>query len=590
MACRESGATASNTLKRTYLYGAIFAAPLVLALTAAPAAEGQSVRTASLPPPDSMIDTSGLPTVLAADDALHYQRIFAMQHAGSWPDADHEASLLKDRLLMGEILAQRYLHHGYVASYSELAEWLRLYADEPNARAIYALATKRHPAGAPVPMRPTGTEAPLRFATPETIEFGATSDISVRGGTGSLQQLSDPFGAKATARSPLAALPFQPGNIDADGQPLALEVIQGSERGGADWDAGLAAWRGERYGEASQHFERAARIAGASSGQVAAAGYWAARSELRNHHPEQVDNWLGIAAGHPHTFYGLLARRTLGIDPAFNFDTGPLSEESSQLLRGTVPGRRALALIQVGSAAAAEAILRQMVAGHSDSATLRAVEGLADRAGMPALSFHLASLSARSDPAARDRAMFPVPHWAPVGGFKVDRALLFALMRQESQFRPEVRSASGALGPMQIMPATARSMARRLELSNEQRQELAEPAVNLALAQEYIAQLQADERIGRNLLLLAAAYNSGPGPIHQWLGGEAMHRDPLLFLESIPNRETRGFAERVLANYWIYRLRLGQPTSDLDALAAGEWPTYTALDSSGGRGPSYAKN
>jgi len=102
--------------------------------------------------------------------------------------------------------------------------------------------------------------------------------------------------------------------------------------------------------------------------------------------------------------------------------------------------------------------------------------------------------------------------------------------------------------------------------------------------------LQADERIGHNLLLLAAAYNSGPGPIHQWLSGDALHRDPLLFLESIPNRETRGFVERVLANYWIYRLRLGQPTSDLDALAAGEWPTYTALDSSGGRGPSYAKN
>ena len=66
--------------------------------------------------------------------------------------------------------------------------------------------------------------------------------------------------------------------------------------------------------------------------------------------------------------------------------------------------------------------------------------------------------------------------------------------------------------------------------------------------------------------------------VQRWVGSRELMRDPLLFIESIPTQQTRIFTERVLANYWIYRQRLSQPSPDLDALAAGRWPTYTALD------------
>jgi soluble lytic murein transglycosylase-like protein len=127
-------------------------------------------------------------------------------------------------------------------------------------------------------------------------------------------------------------------------------------------------------------------------------------------------------------------------------------------------------------------------------------------------------------------------------------------------------------------------MARRagvlLDASNRRqlREALADPEINMALAQEYIGELRESAGIGDNLLLLAAAYNCGPSGPQRWQADPQLRDDPLLFLESIPRRETRIFTERVLANYWIYRQRLGQPTPDLDALAAGEWPTYTALD------------
>jgi soluble lytic murein transglycosylase len=109
------------------------------------------------------------------------------------------------------------------------------------------------------------------------------------------------------------------------------------------------------------------------------------------------------------------------------------------------------------------------------------------------------------------------------------------------------------------------------------RDALADPEINLALAQEYITTLLADEHIKGNLVLLAATYNRGPGAL-RWQSSAELRKDPLLFIESIPTQQTRVFTQRVLANYWIYRQRLGQGSPDLDALAAGQWPTYTALD------------
>ena len=107
---------------------------------------------------------------------------------------------------------------------------------------------------------------------------------------------------------------------------------------------------------------------------------------------------------------------------------------------------------------------------------------------------------------------------------------------------------------------------------------MADPEVNLALAQEYVIDLINDPHVHGNLLFLAAAYNTGPAAVPRLAAAAGGSRDPLMFVESIGNRETRTFIQRVLTNYWIYRLRLGQPTPDLDTLAAGEWPTYTALD------------
>jgi soluble lytic murein transglycosylase len=583
--------------------------PGTLATLPSSSAGAESIRTSALTPGDDQPLEADLPTVLAPSEALRYRRIFRLQNAGSWAEADREIGDLQDRLLIGAVEAQRYLHKSYRSSYAELTAWLAAHADEPEAKAIYGLALRRRPATAPAPTRPTvASLAPRRLD--EDPEAAAASEHRLSAAERrQAQELHREIGALAAdeprraeltlagydarhllaqsqqdeLRTLIAAGYFAAGKVQ-EALSLSAATHSPAYAGAAHWQAGLAAWRLGRYGEAGMHFQAMARAPGQSSWLTAAAAYWAARVELRNRRPELFNYWLGIAAEHPRTFYGLLARRTLGIDTYLDFDDLPFTAFDADIIAAEPAGRRAMALLQVDEPARAEAELRALAA-RASPALLEALVAVADRANMPALSLQLAGLAAESDGRHHDHALYPVPRWTPLGGFTVDRALLFALMRQESQFLPRVQSNAGAVGLMQLMPATAHAMARRTGVplkragTHSATDPLAEPEVNLALAQEYIVSLIEQGQIGDNLVLIAAAYNCGPGALLRWRSAPELGKDPLLFIESIPSRETRNFTEHVLANYWIYRQRLGQAAPDLDALAAGQWPIYTALDS-----------
>ncbi|MEK7246743.1 MAG: transglycosylase SLT domain-containing protein, partial [Pseudomonadota bacterium] len=127
------------------------------------------------------------------------------------------------------------------------------------------------------------------------------------------------------------------------------------------------------------------------------------------------------------------------------------------------------------------------------------------------------------------------------------------------------------------MPRTASYVARdKAYHRGAKRKKLFSPEVNLTLGQKYLETLIRDPGIAGDLFFIAAAWNGGPGNLSKWWR-KADHRgDPLLFIESIPARETRIFIERVMANLWIYRHRLGQESPSLAQLAAGDWPTYIA--------------
>src|SRR5271154_5446492 len=142
------------TWGKIHLYG-LLGASMLASLAAPEAASGaDAVRTAALPPATQNVRESDLPTILAFEDAQRYRRIFDLQDAGNWAASDREIAEINDRVLLGDVLAQRYLHRSYHTQYGELAAWLASYADQPAAKLIYPMALKRHPANAPLPAKP----------------------------------------------------------------------------------------------------------------------------------------------------------------------------------------------------------------------------------------------------------------------------------------------------------------------------------------------------------------------------------------------------------------------------------------------------
>lgn len=133
-------------------------------------------------------------------------------------------------------------------------------------------------------------------------------------------------------------------------------------------------------------------------------------------------------------------------------------------------------------------------------------------------------------------------------------AWVYALMRQESWFDPDAISQTGALGLMQLMPSTARWIARTAHLPTVKNQELKDPQLNLTLGTLYLKHL--NQTLGDSTLA-TMAYNAGPNRIHAWsIQG---NKEGAIFLESIPLQETRQYVQNILFNTRVYELLLHEP-------------------------------
>ena len=137
---------------------------------------------------------------------------------------------------------------------------------------------------------------------------------------------------------------------------------------------------------------------------------------------------------------------------------------------------------------------------------------------------------------------------------KINPAWAFAVIRQESAFTQDARSSAGALGLMQLMPRTARQVARSLRIKRPRQRDLLKSNINIKLGVRYLRKLQ--ERFNGNSILATASYNAGPWRVKGWLPKEeAQSAD--LWIENVPFTETRKYLKRVLTYTIIYEQRLG---------------------------------
>ena len=592
-----------------------------LAAGTAAAQPPPEVRTASLRVPDAAEARAGsLPKLLSGHDASLYRRIFALQEEGHWSrdpeDADALIKGVRDPLLMGHVRFQRLMHPTlYRSSYGELWTWMEAYADHPGARRVHRLAKRRQPKGWKSPRSPARAvlvsdlksdpvPAALRARAGGRRQASADAGDRSRRDPQAVRKVHRQIRRMVSGGYVTRALRFleQPRHVrllDAssfdenlawiargyyfwDKDRKALKVARRAiERSGdrvplAYWWGGLAAWRLGQYGDAAKLFRALAESKSMTPWLVSAGGYWASRAYQVTGDSGQVVAMLRVAAGHPRTFYGLLAVSALGERAPLDFGLRRLSAADVDALLGMQPVRRALALTQVGQHVRAGAELRRFA--HRLSPRLaRVVLALASESGLADLSYRAAESLLQRTGVTVDAGLYPLPVWEPDGGYMLDRAFLFAVMRQESNFRAGARSSRGARGLMQLMPRTAGVMAGRKYRGAERRQ-LLDPVLNVTLGQKYLSYLLSREDVDGNLFYALTAYNSGPAKLREWQRRVDYRDDPLLFIESIPSWETRIFIERVLTNLWIYRIRFGQATHSLETIVSGGWPTYVPLD------------
>ncbi len=344
-----------------------------------------------------------------------------------------------------------------------------------------------------------------------------------------------------------------------------------------EWVAGLASWRMGDCTAAANHF--AAVGARATDPELNAAGnYWAARSDMKCSRPQHVQARLRSASRLTETFYGLLAASALGIKKPTIHQLHDYRDSEWHRIASKPNVKAAIALNEIGERNLADSVIRHQarIGNAADHDALLHLASDLNLAGTQFWLAHNAPAGARVNLAAR----YPDPDWRPLRGWRVDKSLAFAHALQESSFRTQVVSPAGASGLMQVRPGTAGDMARSRGEFFEASQ-LSEPSYNLEYGQSYLEYLRDYGATGGLLPKVIAAYNAGPAPVGEWNLRAIDGGDPLLYIESIPYWETRGYVPIILRNYWIYEQKEGKDSPSREALAQGLWPKFP-----GARGPA----
>jgi soluble lytic murein transglycosylase len=540
-------------------------------------------------------DRTAVPSLLTQDERQYYRNLFAAIDRKDWAQVQSLFAQKADGPLHQTAKAEYYLAAGSPKiEGNELSQWLAKSTDLPQAEQISLLALRRGAAATPslpyaqpmtnlpsLPKRilPRDTNdgtMPANIASAILAKIKADDPMSARQLLDGIDfQLSDSARAEWRQR---VAWSFYIENDDASAYAVGQLAGLGSGPWVAEgwWTAGLAAWRLNDCTGAAEAFDKAASRAD-NPELMTAARFWQARALVRCRQPEKAAGLLRIAAGRDETLYGMLAAEQLGLKLPETHASADFTQIDWQQLRDNGSIRAAVGLAEIGRDGLADEALRYQarVGGPSQYQPL---SRLARDLGLPSTQLWMAynaPYGGKPEPAIR----FPTPKWTPVGGWKVDPALVYAHALQESVFRAGAVSPAGARGLMQIMPSAAKDHASNLGYTGNA-SDLNKPEVNLAFGQQHLQMLRDSGGTQGLLPKVMAAYNAGLTPITRWNGEIKDMGDPLLWIESIPYWETRGYVNIVMRNYWMYERQAGGVSESRAALVQGLWPTFPGLSGS----------
>jgi soluble lytic murein transglycosylase len=504
-------------------------------------------------------DDRRAPSALSAADRLSYTTAFDALRRGDLDAARASARQANDRVLLGQVEFERLFHADYAATYEELAAWLEEYYDLPSAERAWNLALRRRPDDAAEPRPPSRMGGGRHW-----------NRIEAAGGNTE----GDPMKAARVA-------------LNRDDLTAAVSI---GEQIGDWWTVGLAQYRLAEFAAAKTAFERVLDDPTEDGWVRSGAAFWAARSAARSGQQDRVQPLLRRAGTWPATFYGQIALRQLGEEPAIE-NLGPTPYVAASLQRASNPveepigvgadeldefvrneprARRTVAYFEIGRRSDAREELR---------AGLRSATTDEGRKLWAALGRALGPrITGSGDDVRRiDAVNYAQPVIEPEGGFTVERSLVYAIARKETGFNARARSGAGAYGLMQVMPTTAAELTGDRGFVRDP-ERLFQPNVNAQLGQAYVNRVLAMPAINGDLLRAAASYNAGPGPMVLAVRKLGHDADPLLLIETIDVPQAREYVEKVVAAYWIYQRMNGRPLNTLDAVASGATLIPLSLD------------
>ncbi len=543
------------------------------------------------------------------ENATIYKQIFSDQQNGDFKEADKLIGNLNDCRLVGHVTLQRYLHPTkYKANFTELKKWLDEYADHPAAARIYKLAQIRRPNGnkqklkkPTYKMRLSGALESSLMEPSVVVNKGALrNDVQQSAVSGLLRQVNDlisqgkPSVALDVFNKSDAAKTMNAYEKAAIKVTIAKSyLIEGKEKRafalaapaadkfGADlplagWVSGLISWKRDDMQMAANYFTKIANGKYSNGWLVSAGAYWAARSYLRLGEADKHTKYLKIAAKYPRTFYGILAVKSLGQTLSYNWLVPPFTDKFRENILSSEAGARAYLLTKAGQYSLADLELSGLPTLWAKDMK-DAVLAFALQEGLPSFAVLYGNATKNQDDRFYDAALYPLMPWLNQNEYSVHPALVHALVRQESHFKPRAGSPSGALGLMQIIPSTAAFVTDDEGYKDEKKWKLKDPEINLEIGQAYIISLLKTRSVDNELFHLMIAYNAGPGNLLRWKKSLKDIDDPLLFIELVPSAETRAYIERVMRNMWIYEERYGLDSPSLNQILLGEWPQYTSF-------------
>ena len=542
--------------------------------------------------------------LLSEADVQNYQKVFELQDSCEWKKANKHILLIENKILMGHILAQRYLHpRCYKSQFLELTYWLKKYNDHPQAKRIYRLAVKRMPKGYKSPnkpIKPIGIEkedlTPLnnnnaykskkKLSKNQRIEkqklINAIKSRVNRGWpTGAVKLLNQrdvPIlldQLEIDQQKELIAKGYFLANKNELSIQYSLEALEKSALHVpyAGWTAGLAAWRLEKYELAAEFFSNFSISLKHDVWHQASGSFWAARAYAKLNEYNDINFWLNRAAKNPDSFYGLLASNILGIENPIDWKSSSKFSSEQNKLFSLPSGKRIQALIQIGLPIQLENEIVFMNSVLNKNVATWSLD-IAQHFNLAYTQLKIVNTLEQYGVELPTKFFYPTPFWQPKNGFTLEPELIYAFAHQESMFNENAKSPRGAMGLMQVMPSTAKFITTNKQVKRNNANILKIPEINLEVGQEYIEYLLKLKSVDNNLIYLTAAYNGGPGNLQKWQEKTNHLDDPLFFMESIPSRETRWFIEKVLTKYWIYQNKKGIESKSLRLLANGKEPIY----------------